>query len=277
MTEQNLTTDTDDTADTADDAEGHMRLRADEDDDDAEGHIRARADEDDDDAEGHMRARADEDDDDAEGHMRARADEDDDDAEGHAGSPAALTTISAGSRRHRPLPAPYRYWWSTSVSLYVSARQWRMPNHVRVLTVPDADRAELERLARSKGPRPRVAERARIVLLAAAGLTGAQIAGRAGCTEPAVVKWRRQCAESGLAGLEDAPRPGGRRRVLTDEVVCEILAATVTPPPEWLRAAGVTHWSSRRLVDWLQRVKGPSVSHDSITVLCLAAPGRLGG
>ena len=110
-----------------------------------------------------------------------------------------------------------------------------MPNRVRVLTVPDADRAELERRARSKGAPARVVERARIVLLAAAGLTGSQIAERAGCTEPTVVKWRRRYAECGLAGLEDAPRPGGPRRVLTDEVVCEILAATVTPPT--LRAA----------------------------------------
>jgi hypothetical protein len=55
--------------------------------------------------------------------------------------------------------------------------------------------------------------------------------------------------------------------MLTDEVVCQILSATVTPPPELLRAAGVTHWSSRRLADWLRQVKGISVSHDSITVL----------
>jgi transposase len=148
-----------------------------------------------------------------------------------------------------------------------------MPNRVRVLAVPDADRAELERRARSKGAPARVVERARIVLLAADGLTGAQIAGRAGCTEPTVIKWRRQYAEAGLAGLEDAPRPGGPKTVLTDEVVCQILAATVTPPPESLRAAGVTHWSSRRLAAWLHS-KGISVSHDSITVVwrkfCLA-------
>ena len=142
-----------------------------------------------------------------------------------------------------------------------------MPDRVRVLTVPDADRAELERRARSKGAPARVVERARIVLLAAAGLTGAQIAERAGCTEPTVVKWRRRYAGCGLAGLEDAPRPGGPRRVLTDEVVCKILAATVTPPPESLRAAGMTHWPSRRLADWLRRDSGISVSHDSITVL----------
>ena len=142
-----------------------------------------------------------------------------------------------------------------------------MPNRVRVLLVPDADRAELERRARSRAAPARVVEQARIVLMAADGLTGAQIAERAGCTEPTVVKWRRQYAERGLAGLEDAPRPGGPRRVLADEVVCDILTATVTPPPESLRAAGVTHWSSRRLADWLLRAKGMSVSHDSITIL----------
>jgi transposase len=142
-----------------------------------------------------------------------------------------------------------------------------MPNRVRILTVPDSDRSELERRARSKGAPARVVERARIVLLAADGLTGPQIAERAGCTEPTVVKWRRQYAEAGLAGLEDAPRPGGPKTVLTDEVVCEILAATVTPPPESLQAAGVTHWSSRRLADWLRRARGISVSHDSVSVL----------
>ena len=92
-----------------------------------------------------------------------------------------------------------------------------MPNRVRILTVPDADRAKLERRARDRGALARVAERARIVLLAAEGLTGPQIAERAGCTEPTVVKWRRQYAEAGLAGLEDAPRPGGPKTVLTEE------------------------------------------------------------
>ena len=142
-----------------------------------------------------------------------------------------------------------------------------MPNRVRVLTVPDGDRAELERRARSRGVPARVVERARIVLLAADGLTGPQIAERACCTEPTVIKWRRQYAQSGLAGLEDAPRPGGPKTVLTDEVVCQILAATVTPPPESLQAQGVTHWSSRRLADWLHRSRKISVSHDSVSVL----------
>ena len=119
-----------------------------------------------------------------------------------------------------------------------------------------------------------MAERARIVLLSAEGPTGPQIAGRVGCTEPTMVKWRRQYAEGGLAGLEDAPRPGGPKRVLTESAVSEILSAMVTPPPQSLQAMGVTHWSARRLADWLARDRKLRVSHDSITRLwrrfCLA-------
>jgi transposase len=136
-----------------------------------------------------------------------------------------------------------------------------------MLTVPEPDRVKLERRVRDRGAEARVAERARIVLLAAEGLTGPQIAERVGCTEPTVIKWRRQYAEDGLAGLEDAPRPGGPKRVLTEEATSMILSATVTPPPEALRSAGVTHWSSRRLAVWLRRNKKLEVSHDSITRL----------
>src|SRR5260221_6544258 len=142
-----------------------------------------------------------------------------------------------------------------------------MPNRVRIVTVADADRVNLERMARDRGAPGRVAERARIVLLSAQGLTGPQIAERVGCSESTVVKWRAQHAAAGLAGLADVPRPGGPRRVLTDEVIAEILSATVTPPPRALAAMGVTHWSARRLADWLARTRKIQVSHDSIVRL----------
>ena len=41
----------------------------------------------------------------------------------------------------------------------------------------------------------------------------------------------------------------------------------MTPPPESLQAQGVTHWSSRRLADWLRRTGKITVSHDSISRL----------
>ena len=44
----------------------------------------------------------------------------------------------------------------------------------------------------------------------------------------------------------------------------QILADTLTPPPESLRVQGVTHWSARRLADWLARHRGIEVSHDRI-------------
>jgi transposase len=142
-----------------------------------------------------------------------------------------------------------------------------MPNRVRIVAVRDNERVELERRARSKAEPARVAQRARIVLLAEQGLTGPQIAERVGCSEPTVVLWRDRYAHSGLVGLDDAPRPGGPVRVMTSEVQAEILAATVTPPPEALRERGLTHWSARRLADWLAQHRGIRVSHDSIAVL----------
>ena len=59
-----------------------------------------------------------------------------------------------------------------------------MPNRVRVLAVRDGDRAELERRARSKSEPARVAQRARIVLLAADGVSNTEIAERVGVSRP---------------------------------------------------------------------------------------------
>lgn len=115
-----------------------------------------------------------------------------------------------------------------------------MPNRVRVLTVSDADRAELERRVRAKSAPARTVERARIVLLSAEGLTGRQIAERVGCSEPTVVAWRARYAERGLAGLEDAPR-SGRPPLVDDAKRYAILSKTLTPPPPEL---GITHWSA---------------------------------
>jgi hypothetical protein len=54
---------------------------------------------------------------------------------------------------------------------------------------------------------------------------------------------------------------------MTPEVQPEVLAATVTPPPEALRGRRVTHWSARRLAGWLARHRGIRVSRDSVAVL----------
>jgi len=82
-----------------------------------------------------------------------------------------------------------------------------MPNRVRVLTVPDRDRAELDRRARDRGAAIRVVERARIALLAE-GLTGPQIADWVGCTE-STVGWAPGWAQALTDHHDVAGDPGG--------------------------------------------------------------------
>jgi hypothetical protein len=62
-----------------------------------------------------------------------------------------------------------------------------------------------------------------------------------------VILWRQRYAQRGLAGLDDQPRPG-RPPTLRRHRRAEILATTLSPPPEHL---GVTHWSTRLLADQL--------------------------
>jgi transposase len=50
--------------------------------------------------------------------------------------------------------------------------------------------------------------RAKLVLLAAEGLTDVEIARRLDCTDRMVAKWRSRFAAEGLAGLDERPRPG---------------------------------------------------------------------
>src|ERR687894_1730067 len=134
-----------------------------------------------------------------------------------------------------------------------------MAAHVRTVVVTEADRRELQRRARAKGAPAREVERARIVLLAAEGVPGKQIAAMVGCAEPTVVTWRRRYAESGLAGLEDRPRPG-KPSLLPESLRDRVLELTLTEPPTALEA---THWSSRLLAAALAG-EGTSISHVTI-------------
>ena len=131
-----------------------------------------------------------------------------------------------------------------------------MANRVCIVEVPEADRRELQRRAWSKGVPARVVERARIVLLAADGVPGKQIAAQVSCAEPTVVTWRRRSAEQGLAGLEDEPRPG-KPSPLPEALRDRVLELTLTEPPT---EYGVTHWSSRLLAERLA-AEGTPLSH----------------
>src|SRR3954452_8276125 len=113
------------------------------------------------------------------------------------------------------------------------------------LGLRDGDREVLAGWLRSSSIRAGLAQRARIVLLAADGVPNAEIARRVGVSGPTVLMWRRRYERSGLAGLTDAPRAGRPER--GDDR--KIGAAPLTPPPKRL---GVTHWSSRLLASRLR-------------------------
>jgi transposase len=120
-----------------------------------------------------------------------------------------------------------------------------MPNKTAAaLMLREGDRPRLEALIRSNTVAAGVAQRARIVLLAAEGLPNYEIAERVGVTRPTVNLWRNRYATRGLAGL-DGVRPPGRPRSVDR---ANVITATLTPPPQSL---GVTHWSSRLLADRL--------------------------
>lgn len=104
----------------------------------------------------------------------------------------------------------------------------------------EGDREQLRRWVRSSSVRAGIAQRARIVLLAAEGVTNTAIADQVGVSRPTVIAWRNRFQSKGLDGLVDAERSGRPRHIDRAKVI----AVTLTPPP---KKYGVSHWSSRLL------------------------------
>jgi DNA-binding CsgD family transcriptional regulator len=68
------------------------------------------------------------------------------------------------------------------------------------IELTEAERGELEKVARSRRTAQAVALRARIVLLTADGFAPTAIAEELGTSQPTVRKWRARYVEDGLAG-----------------------------------------------------------------------------
>ena len=110
------------------------------------------------------------------------------------------------------------------------------------ITLSSDQQAALERWARNRSLPARVVERARIVLLAAAGQQDKQIAAAMKMTPKKVSRWRSRFLTLGLAGLErDASRPG-RSPTITASLVRRVVKLTTrqTPP-------NATHWNTRSM------------------------------
>lgn len=100
----------------------------------------------------------------------------------------------------------------------------------------------LESRSRARSAAARSVERARIVLLAAAGLQDRQIAMELKITPEKAARWRNRFLDGGLANLDkDAPRPG-RTPTITPAKVREVIRKTTRDKPH-----NATHWSTRTM------------------------------
>lgn len=112
------------------------------------------------------------------------------------------------------------------------------------LLLSEAERNQLESFARSRSLPGGLANRVRIVLLSAEGVTNKEIAARLGVSQPTVGKWRKRFLEQRLEGLHDELRPG-RPRTLADEQIAELLLKTIETKPE----DGSNRWSCRTMAN----------------------------
>jgi len=130
-----------------------------------------------------------------------------------------------------------------------------MPLSAAALPVSADDQAVLRRWANATQAPATLVRRAKILLLAAEGVANSEIAERLEVSRPTVIAWRKRYGREGLTeGLADRHRRGRPQTVRRDRRA-EILATTLSPPPQ---ALGVTHWSSRLLAGEL------GVSHSTV-------------
>ena len=121
------------------------------------------------------------------------------------------------------------------------------------------ERSQLQRLVRARTTGQQLALRARILLLAAEGLSTAEVARRLHLDIDTVRQWRaRWQAWSGIPLTErsvaerlgDAPKSGRPARI-TPEQICQIIALACEIPADSDRP--ISQWSARELADEIMR------------------------
>ena len=112
------------------------------------------------------------------------------------------------------------------------------------IELTDEQKSVLTKLARSKRTCVRLAQRAKIVLLAAQGRQNKDIAAQLGIGRVQVARWRERFRKFGVSGIEqDLPR--GAPPVKVD--VARLVELTTQSTPE-----AATHWSTRKMAAVLE-------------------------
>lgn len=146
-------------------------------------------------------------------------------------------------------------------------------HHAEFPLIEGADAATLMRWVRSPTTTQRVVTRSLIVLLSAAGHTGATIAHELGVTRRTVTLWQRRFRDGG-AGVLLVDAPGrGRKKGRDPVTVDRIVRATAEAPPPGLarwtvralaRHLGVSHATVHRV--WTEHGLGRTVRSAAIAI-----------
>jgi transposase len=142
-----------------------------------------------------------------------------------------------------------------------------MATPVKLRKLTTEERAELERLARSRTEEARLVVRAKIVLGLAAGERPYQVADRVGVGRMAAYEWLHRFNAEGLKGLTDHPRPG-RPPTYTPEQRAEVIAAALTKP-ESLGLPSAS-WTLDRLQAYLSEHKRVGIKRTRIDEILIA-------
>ena len=131
---------------------------------------------------------------------------------------------------------------------------------------PEEER-DLGALVRTHSTPQKLAERARIILLAASGLGVAETASRLGIWRKTAAHWRHRWLSAGTEAavvirLSDAPRSGAPA-TFTPEQICQIVALSCENPE--MLDIPISHWSQSELArQAVQRGIVESISHGSV-------------
>lgn len=109
-------------------------------------------------------------------------------------------------------------------------RQMRQMRADAAIELDEQQRTELDKVVRSRRTPQAVAQRARIVLMTADGVSPSAIGKQLGVTQPTIRKWRARYGDEGLTGLRNEPRPG-RPRSLDDQRVADLLNQALQTRP----------------------------------------------
>lgn len=142
-----------------------------------------------------------------------------------------------------------------------------MPKRLRLRDLTADERAELERLARSRTEEARRVQRAQIVLGLADGGLPSDVAARVGVGRMAVYDWLKRFNVQGLAGLADRPR-SGRPPTYTADQKAEVVAAALTKP-ETL-GLPFAAWTLDRLAAYLAEHKKVAMKRTRIDEILVA-------